>query len=311
MSEQAMHITDEELIARVRSIQVASVRGRHSPHKPLLLLLAIGRHLNGEDRLVSFKEIEDRLKGLISQFGLPDSRDNAHYPFWRLRNDDRLWEIDRPELVRMTSARQAYVSDLREHGVRGGLTQDVLNRLEASPDVTRRIVGILLDDYFPPSLHDDVMIEVGLDGIFDWSEPSVEVSRRLKRDRSFRDIVLRAYEYRCAVCRFDIRLFNRSIGLEAAHIKWHKARGPASVRNGVALCVLHHKLFDTGLFTVLEDLTVLVAEQATGDSFQESLNRHNRHILQVIPSCADKRPKPKYLDWHKTTVFKTVDNGRK
>jgi HNH endonuclease len=42
-------------------------------------------------------------------------------------------------------------------------------------------------------------------------------------------------------------------GLEAAHIKWFQARGPDVVQNGLALCSLHHKIFDLGAFTVLPE----------------------------------------------------------
>jgi len=41
------------------------------------------------------------------------------------------------------------------------------------------------------------------------------------------------------------------LGLEAAQIKWFQARGPDVVPNGLALCSLHHKIFDLGAFTVL------------------------------------------------------------
>lgn len=40
------------------------------------------------------------------------------------------------------------------------------------------------------------------------------ISRRKKRDPKFRDYVLTAYEYRCAVCGFDLRLGNVTVGLE-------------------------------------------------------------------------------------------------
>ena len=41
------------------------------------------------------------------------------------------------------------------------------------------------------------------------------------------------------------------LGLEAAHIKWFQARGPDVVQNGLALCSLHHKIFDLGANTGL------------------------------------------------------------
>jgi HNH endonuclease len=41
------------------------------------------------------------------------------------------------------------------------------------------------------------------------------------------------------------------LGLDAAHIEWFQASGPDVVPNGLALCSLHHKIFDLGAFTVL------------------------------------------------------------
>ena len=61
---------------------------------------------------------------------------------------------------------------------------------------------------------------------------------------------MRAYEYRCCVCGFDLRIGNVSAGLEAAHIQWFTADGPDVESNGMALCALHHKIFDLGAFTV-------------------------------------------------------------
>ena len=60
-------------------------------------------------------------------------------------------------------------------------------------------------------------------------------------DPEFPQRVLTAYEYRCAVCGYDVRLGNRELGLGAAHIKRHEAGGPDSEVNGLALCALHHK----------------------------------------------------------------------
>jgi predicted restriction endonuclease len=53
------------------------------------------------------------------------------------------------------------------------------------------------------------------------------------------------------------------VGVEAAHIKWHQAGGPDTSPNGIALCALHHKLFDRGMITFSEDHRVLVSENAT------------------------------------------------
>ena len=42
---------NDDLLDRVQAIRVNSRHGRRSPHKPLLLLLSIGRHFNGHERL--------------------------------------------------------------------------------------------------------------------------------------------------------------------------------------------------------------------------------------------------------------------
>ena len=269
----------------------------------MLLLLSIGRHFGGRERLAAFDDIEEDLNSLIRRFGLPDSRENAYHPFWHLRNDG-LWELDRPELVRVTAAGHAYISDLRVHGIRGQLADDLHSALETSPGLTRQIVRSFLNDYFPPSLHEDVLRAVGLVGNVALGGLTAKKSTFDRRDRAFRELVLRAYESRCALCELDVQVDGQPIGLEAAHIKWHSQKGPAQVTNGMALCVLHHKFFDSGLFTVLPNLTVLVGGSAVGPSVEESLNQYGGVALRVIPDRLAHRPATRYLEWHKRAVFK-------
>jgi putative restriction endonuclease len=74
--------------------------------------------------------------------------------------------------------------------------------------------------------------------------------------------VLTAYQFQCAGCGFNVRVGDLLVFLEAAHIKWHQAGGPDSEANGVALCALHHKLFDRGAFTLSKDMKIQVSEKA-------------------------------------------------
>ena len=297
---------DDDLLKRFQTIRVDTRNGRRSPHKPLLLLLSIGRHFNGYPRLAAFSDIENNLKSLIRRFGSPDSRENAHYPFWHLHNDG-LWEIDRPDWVRTTSAGNAYISDLRQREIRGGLAQGVLMALERKPSLAWRVIQGLLHDYFPPSLHDDLLVDVGLAERAVLGHLTGAKPRHEERDRRFREVVLRAYGSRCALCEFDLRVAQQPIGLEAAHIMWHSEGGPAQVANGMALCVLHHKCFDFGLFTVSSDLTVRVGGLAVGASVEESLNKYNGLTLPVFPDGPDERPASKYLEWHARAVFRAPE----
>src|SRR5262249_61325836 len=99
-----------------------------------------------------------------------------------------------------------------------------------------KIAARLLETHFPESIHADILSAVGL-------ILGVDKAAAKKRDPQFRQRVLTAYEYRCAVCGFDVRLGSVSIALDAAHIRWFQAGGPDGESNGLALCELHHKTF--------------------------------------------------------------------
>jgi putative restriction endonuclease len=69
-----------------------------------------------------------------------------------------------------------------------------------------------------------------------------------------------------------VRLGDTLVGLEAAHIKWYQAGGPDAEVNGIALCSLHHTLFDRGAFTLSDSMRIQVSERAHGSTgFQEWL----------------------------------------
>lgn len=72
--------------------------------------------------------------------------------------------------------------------------------------------------------------------------------------REFRERVVRAYRHYCAVCRP-----RRDELLDAAHIVPDAdPHGVPSVRNGVALCTLHHAAFDKHVIGITPDSIVQV-----------------------------------------------------
>jgi putative restriction endonuclease len=119
----------------------------------------------------------------------------------------------------------------------------------------------------------------------------------------FREKVLRAYEYRCAICGFDVRIDNSTIALEAAHIKWYQANGDETEKNGLALCTLHHKLFDRGAFTLSNELEVLVSDRAHGtQGFSEWLMCY--HGKKLFPPLNKSfYPHNENILWHTKEVF--------
>lgn len=120
---------------------------------------------------------------------------------------------------------------------------------------------------------------------------------------SFRERVLWAYEYHCAVCGFDVRIDNLTIGLEAAHIKWNQAGGPDVEDNGIALCTMHHKLLDRGVFRVTEAYRMRVSQRVHGTSglTEWLLRYHDQPAARPQHYTYDLNPA--YLTWHVREVF--------
>jgi putative restriction endonuclease len=83
-----------------------------------------------------------------------------------------------------------------------------------------------------------------------------ETKQRLHQS-AFREMVLDAYQERCAFSGFPVRRL-----LQAAHIVADsETEGIASVRNGIALSILHHAAFDSHLLGISPDGVIVVSER--------------------------------------------------
>ncbi|MFB7913840.1 phosphorothioated DNA-binding restriction endonuclease [Streptomyces sp. NPDC056061] len=246
--------------------------GARAPHKPLLFLYALGRFQRDAEGELRYSAVEEDLKGLLAEYG-PSNRTTPSYPFHHLVADG-VWEV---RTDRGTDSPGSGVRELREAGAAGRLVPELRSALRRDPSLVGRIARVLLDRNFPPSLHGDLCEAVGLEP--EW-EPLRDDGRRSEarrhRDRRMREMVLTAYEYRCAFCGYDGRIGSSPVGLEAAHVRWWAFGGPDDVDNGLCLCSLHHKLFDKGVLGIADaprspspgecSLRVMVSQRFVGHS---------------------------------------------
>ena len=294
----------EEIIQRFENLNLWSSGGQRAPHKPLLVLYAIGRLLRDGIHLIPYTEIEVDLGRLLEQFAPRQSRQGTQFPFWRLQNDE-VWEVTNADMIGLTASGDALVSDLRHFNVSGGFTEEIFREFQNDSGLILEIVQRLLIGNFPSTIHEDILQEAGfrfplqIDG----ADLPSQFPITPPRDPNFRLNILRAYEYRCAVCSFDVRLGNAPVALEAAHIQWHQAGGPDEPINALALCSLHHKLFDRGAFTLSSQLQILVSDDAHGSvGFEEWLMRfHGREIS--FPQRQSYYPQEDFIGWHVREVF--------
>jgi putative restriction endonuclease len=273
----------------------ALIKGKRAPHKPLLVLLALSQYQSGHQRLLAFNNLQEKLKDLLVEYGPMAKSYKPELPFFHLQNDD-VWELvaENPEdQSNIDSWKAPKAGFLKSANIHGGFPQSIYQQL--NEDTIARIATTVLESQFPESLHEDILNSVGLD---------IQITVKRRRDPAFRSEILRAYESKCAICNFRVLMNHKAIGVEAAHIQWHTASGPDHVSNGFALCSLHHKLFDRGIFTVDDHLRVVVSESAIGNqSFDELMVRyHGQEIHRPLRKAYF--PKDQYLDWHVSEVFK-------
>ncbi|KAA3628173.1 MAG: HNH endonuclease [Proteobacteria bacterium] len=117
---------------------------------------------------------------------------------------------------------------------------------------------------------------------------TASVRQRLHQ-RSFRERVLRAYQEQCAMCR----LRHEEL-LDAAHIIPDSAPGGEPlVRNGLALCKLHHAAFDRQFIGIRPDYVIEVRksilEESDGPMLLHGLKGMHEQKLWV-PRSKDLQP---------------------
>ncbi|WP_034761756.1 phosphorothioated DNA-binding restriction endonuclease [Rossellomorea vietnamensis] len=283
-----------ELKERINNLSIWKKGDQRAPHKPLLILFALGHLQADKPRFISYEVTREKLTELLREFGPLRKSYHPEEPFVRLKRDG-IWLLDKEVNTNSPSNRQLLADE-----VAGGFTPEVYQLLKNDPRLVQEIAHIILDSHFPETIHQDILDAVGLD---------FTIYTKKKRDSKFREKILRAYGYSCAVCGFNVRLAHTLVGVEAAHIKWHQAGGPDTEENGMALCSLHHKLFDRGVFTFTPERRMVISQDAHGSNgFEEWLMRFNGQLVRE-PIQSYYYPDQSFLHWHVREVFKGPQYG--
>ena len=120
------------------------------------------------------------------------------------------------------------------------------------------------------------------------------------RDVRFRQVVVAGYAFTCCLTRHRLTTVGSASLVDAAHIHQFADSRNNDPRNGLALSKNAHWMFDQGLWTITDDLTVLVAKT----QFAEE-HPHGRGLAEydgeplLEPADPSLRPDPAYLAWHR------------
>jgi putative restriction endonuclease len=106
------------------------------------------------------------------------------------------------------------------------------------------------------------------------------------------------------MCGFDGALGRNPVGLEAAHVRWHSQDGPDEVANGLALCALHHALFDLGVLGLTAERLIRVSGLYVARSDAgRAVDRLAGQTL-IVPRPGQPVVELDHISWHGQQVFK-------
>ncbi|QYK40496.1 MAG: HNH endonuclease [Paracoccaceae bacterium] len=135
-----------------------------------------------------------------------------------------------------------------------------------------------------------------------FDRPVIErLTSRPYRDVAFRRKVRAAYDYRCAISGLRLRNGGGRPEVQAAHIRPVEHQGSDSVRNGLALSGTVHWMFDRGLLSVAEDMTILVSRNKVPAEVAARLVRPEGRLC--LPRDPRDWPHRDSLAWHRENVF--------
>jgi hypothetical protein len=131
------------------------------------------------------------------------------------------------------------------------------------------------------------------------TEDDIEMTRgaHLFNSVSFRDFVLLAYNYKCAITQQSI-IWKNLNNLEAAHIQPKAQSGTFLPCNGIALCRDMHWAFDKGFITINKDFCVEVHPEVKNTLLQQ----YNGKKI-VVPIDPFFQPASKFLEHHKLRIY--------
>jgi putative restriction endonuclease len=189
--------------------------------------------------------------------------------------------------IKLRRALQNQVPIVYLQGVATGKYVAWANVFVTGEDLENQHVTINLD----PAANAFVMTSV--DNEIEKQYALTEARRRVHQPK-FRAEVLLAYETKCAICRLK-----HGELLDAAHIVPDSdPRGIASVRNGMALCKIHHTAYDKRLIGISPDYEVKVNAglllEVDGPMLKHGIQE--MHGTQIhVPKQALQRPDKELL----------------
>lgn len=298
----------ESLEAKFSKLRVDSSTERYTtgkaPHKAVLLISLMLLDSDGRVDLGSFDPdlyLRDTWDEIWSRMDYP-SPGNISQPLYHMRSEG-FWSFDRdytgraPSLTRFNELCgsihiEADVADLMSNH-RRELIGALLNGGYFSEKEAGRLAALI------PELEDSFRFERRMEVALK-SEFSLDPVTGVIRSPAFRRMVLSAYDETCAICGMRLVSASGVSVIDAAHILPFARFGIDDCRNGMALCKLHHWMFDHGSISVDKRYRVSLSRDIV--EAPDLLKEFDGSEI-VLPEDDEKYPAETALEWHRKNVF--------
>ena len=276
---------------------------RFAPHKPLLLLCVLemveqgrieGANLNlSVDLALRFQSF---WRVVVSRWTTkPELRMPFHHlgtqEFW-LPLTKELKKSDHRSLTEVVEIDGSFLAAMRDANFR------------------QRARAVLINCYFPPLERVALRELTGVDAeeaeiaTNEVKKEAREYARSTARDARFRIQVVSSYLFTCALTGYSLTTISSTI-VDAAHIHERRDSKNDDPRNGLALSKNAHWMFDEGLWSITDDLKIIVAEKSFTDSSPDGFSLCNYHGRSLFfkPGYA-LTPDVNYIAWHRQNRFR-------
>lgn len=136
------------------------------------------------------------------------------------------------------------------------------------------------------------------------SKPKEKIRIKEKvREAGFRHAIMSIYNYTCSICSMRILTLEGESVVDAAHIVPFSISANDDLRNGIALCKLHHWSFDVGLISIDDNYHVMTTPLLSAQRPTEWLltDLKNKEIL--LPQNETLYPAQEALHYHRENKF--------
>ncbi len=290
-----------DLLGSLANLRVDRASGDPAPHKPLLLLtiLDMAEEQYIPDPLPLTPELAFRFCTYWTVVAhRRRQRPDIRLPFHHLAGDG-IWH---PLLADGTPSPDSRLSVFSAFS-------PAFRALMADPVARDRARRLLIAKYFTSGERAALYAIIGRDVPDDEQiEHDAQVDDPLAlapgREARFRLQVVAKYDYTCALTGYRLLTIDAGSIVDAAHIHQFADSRNNDPRNGIALCKNAHWLFDEGLWTIDEDLRVLVARghfaEMSPDG-RELAAYEGCHLR--LPKSRDQWPGREYVQWHRQHCF--------